>query len=205
MADVAPQCNKSRRSVSYNPESTLCLANINARHDLSNMNSIYTTHLICAPQLDVPTIVGAILSEPGDFVEADDPLVLLHGAGLSLEVCALEAGIVGYFTVKVGELVATNDLLLTMEIEEKPFSFLPMVEEEPVFAPACQMYPAKNPVADTSKSLQVTSEAANLAARLGINLVDVKPGQNGIIDDEAIIHHVRDILVRWHKIQQLTR
>lgn len=165
----------------------------------------YTTHLICTPQLDAPATIGALLVCPGDHVEADTPLMLLHGAGLTLEVCAPEAGIVGELVVALQESVSSGDLLLTMEIEEKPFGFLPMLEEEPGFAPACQLpYPEHRTVSVRSSApLQVQPEAASFAARLGVDLADVQPGPDGIVDDEAIAAHVRDILIRWRKLRRL--
>ena len=91
------------------------------------MNSTYTTHLICAPQLEGAATIGALLVTPGSRVETDTPLVLLHSDGLPLDVCAPEAGIIGDFSVALNDTVMPGDLLLTMEIEEKPFGWLPMV------------------------------------------------------------------------------
>lgn len=169
------------------------------------MKPIYTTHLICTPQLEMPATIGALLVRPGDQVEADTPLVLLHGAGLTLEVCAPEAGMVGEFVVAPHEPVNSGDLLLTMEIEEKPFGFLPMVEEEPAFAPACQLPYAKtrSGSARATDHLQIQPEAARLAARLGVDLADVPPDADGMVDDEAVASHVRDILIRWRKLRRL--
>ena len=100
------------------------------------MNSTYTTHLICAPQLEEMTTIGALLAVPGNRVEIDTPLLQLQSGKQILEVCAPETGIVGDYTVTLNETVESGDLLLTMEIEEKPFGFLPMLEEEPAFSPA---------------------------------------------------------------------
>ena len=169
------------------------------------MNSTYTTHLICAPQLEGSATIGALLVTPGTYVDADAPLVLLHCNGLALDVCAPEAGIVGDITVVQNESVAPGDLLLTMEIEEKPFGFLPMVEEEPAFAPACQqVFPAQAPVSARSGApLQIDPQAASLAARLGVDLADVRPDSDGVVDEESVAAHVRDILVRWRKLRRL--
>ena len=93
------------------------------------MNSTYTTHLICAPQLEEMTTIGALLAVPGNRVEIDTPLLQLQSGKQILEVCAPETGIVGDYTVTLNETVESGDLLLTMEIEEQPFGFLPMVEE----------------------------------------------------------------------------
>lgn len=168
------------------------------------MNSTYTTHLICAPQLNGMATIGALLVEAGAHVETDTPLVLLHSQDQALEVCAPEAGIVGDYTVKLHENVMPGDLLLTMEIEEKPFGFMPMLEEEPVFAPACQQaYPTPLSPSRSNVPLQVCAEAASLAARLGVDITDVRPGPDGVVDDESIAAYVRDVLIRWRKIRRL--
>lgn len=168
------------------------------------MNSTYTTHLICAPQLEAVATIGALLITPGSQVEADTPLVLLHCAGQVLDVCAPEAGFVSEYHVRMNESIAANDLLLTMEIEEKPFDFLPMIEEEPTFVPACQQAYSQKPAVDQPRTpLQVESAAASLAARLGVDLTEVRSGPDGMIDDEAIYSHVRDVLIRWRKLRRL--
>lgn len=167
------------------------------------MEPTYTTHLICAPQFDGIAAISALLVRPGEAVEADAPLIQLRGSSFSLEVCAPEAGVIGEFTVAMGDSIASNDLLLTMEIEEKPFGFLPMLEEEPAFAPACQLPQATPKTVHNRVPLQVQPDAASLAARLGVDLTEVVPGPEGIVDDEAIVTHVRDILVRWRKIRRL--
>ncbi len=166
------------------------------------MNSTYTTHLICAPQLEEMTTIGALLAVPGNRVEIDTPLLQLQSGKQILEVCAPETGIVGDYTVTLNETVESGDLLLTMEIEEQPFGFLPMVEEEPAFAPTClQAHP--NPVPSESIPLRIIPEAASLAARLGVDLATVKPGLGDIIDEEAVFAHVRDIMIRWKKLLRL--
>ncbi len=164
----------------------------------------YTTHLICTPPLDGPATIESLLVSPGDHVEADMPLVRLHGNGIALEVCSPEAGTIGEFFVALQESVSSGDLLLAMEIEEQPFGFLPM-EEETVFTPACQLtYPDRRTVVTrASVPLRVQPEAASLAARLGVDLAEVNPGTDGVVDDEAIATHVRDILIRWRKLRRL--
>ena len=173
------------------------------------MNPIYTTHLICAPQLEAPTIIGALLAEPGDYVEADDPLVLLYSAGMEHEVCAPEAGVIGYYTVNINESIASNDLLLTMEIEEKPIGFSPILDEEPEYAAACKQAEPLTQLVKASyseqKSLQISHDAAVLASKLGVNLTELKADEEGMINEEVVTEYVRDILMRWNKIQNLVR
>ncbi|SFN47897.1 Biotin-requiring enzyme [Formivibrio citricus] len=168
------------------------------------MNTPYTTHLICAPQLNGAATIGALLATPGESVVADTPLVLLHVDGQAQEVCAPEAGLVGSFVVERDEAVSSGDLLLTMEIEEKAMQLFPLLDEEPGFAPACTLPEAKPAAVDRQNgTLTVAPEAASLAARLALDLAEVPPGPDGVVDEDAVTDHVRDILIRWRKLKRL--
>lgn len=168
------------------------------------MNTPYTTHLICAPQLNGVATIGALLVVPGESVAADTPLLLLHLDGLAQEVCAPEAGLVGSFVVEKNEVVSSGDLLLTMEIEEKAMQLFPLLDEEPGFAPACTLPEARSEAAARpGGTLTVAPGAASLAARLALDLAEVPPGPEGVVDEEAVTDHVRDILIRWRKLKRL--
>ncbi len=168
------------------------------------MNTTYTTHLICAPQLDGAATIGAMLATPGEMVAADTPLVLLHVDGEAQEICAPEAGIVGSFVVERHDDVSSGDLLLTMEIEEKTLQLFPLLEEEPGFAPACLLPEVALPMSVKPRGvLTVAPEAARLASRLALDLADVPPGPDGVVDEDAVTDYVRDILIRWRKLRRL--
>ena len=168
------------------------------------MDTRYTTHLICAPQLSGLATIGILLANPGERVAADAPLVLLHQDGNVQEVCAPEAGWVGSFVVEQHEVVSSGDLLLTMEIEEKTTQIFPLLSEAPDFAPACQLPEAFLPTTKAALGvLTVAPEAARLAARLALDLAEVPPGPEGVVDEEAVTDHVRDILIRWRKLKRL--
>lgn len=168
------------------------------------MNTTYTTHLICAPQLDGAATIGALLATPGEMVTADTPLVLLHVDGEAQEICAPEAGVVGNFVVERHDDVSSGDLLLTMEIEEKTLQLFPLLEEEPGFAPACLLPEVAPPLPMKSQGmLSVTPEAASLAATLALDLAEVPPSSGGVVDEDAVTDHVRDILIRWRKLRRL--
>lgn len=167
------------------------------------MTPIYTTHLICAPELDKAGAAATLLVQTGEQVEADTPLVRLHGPDWQLDICAPAAGLIGEIAISIRDRICSNDLLLTMEIEEQPFVLFPMLDTEPAFAPACQLpYCATKPNASHAP-LQVLPEAASLAGQLGVDLAEVKPGPDGMLDSEAVTAHVRDILVRWRKLRRL--
>ncbi len=168
-----------------------------------SIEPIYTTHLICAPELDNSGAMVTLLVQAGERVRIDTPLVRLVGQDWQMEVCAPATGLIGEIAVTEGSDIESNDLLLTMEIEELPFNFLPILEDEPAFAPACQLpYAPVTPIRGKAP-LRIMPEAASLAARLGVDLAEVKPDAEDIVDEEAIAAHVRDILVRWRKIRRL--
>lgn len=168
------------------------------------MDTTYTTHLICAPQLSGVATIGALLAEPGDRVAVDTPLIRLCIDGAEQEVCAPEAGLVGDFMVARHEAVSSSDLLLTMEIEEKTMQLFPLLEEEPEFAPACMLSERGQVILSQSSSmLSVVPEAAQLAAKLALDLSEVPPGPDGVVDTDAVTDHVRDILIRWRKLRRL--
>lgn len=170
------------------------------------MSTTYTTHLICAPQLAGAATIGALLVTPGQYVTADAPLLqLLVDEEAPQEVYAPEAGLVGGFTVALHERVSSCDLLLTMEIEEKATQLFPLLDDEPAFAPVCAQSFAADAVPVSIGALQVAPAAARLAAALALDLAEVAPGPDGIVDEDAVTDHVRDILIRWRKLRRLVQ
>jgi pyruvate/2-oxoglutarate dehydrogenase complex dihydrolipoamide acyltransferase (E2) component len=165
------------------------------------VKTTYTTHLICAPQEEDEAVVGEYLVAAGQRVEADQILVVLHSSSGLLEVTAPEGGLIGQLLSAKNEIVQPGELLITMEIEEKPFGFMG-IEEEPEYAPACQL---SYPEADFSpaRTLSVVPSAARLAGMLALDLSEVQPGPDGMVDEEAVAAHVRDILIRWRKVKRL--
>lgn len=169
------------------------------------MNQTYTTHLMCAPELQSPATVSGIHVQSGECVETDALLIQLQIAETFLDICAPESGIVGEILVAAHESVSSHDLLLTMEIEEQEFGFLPLPEVEQTLPPAC-LIPTKLPKTaphPENHPLRILPESARMAARFGVNLAEVKPGPDGVVDDEAITLYIRDILTRWSKLQRL--
>jgi pyruvate/2-oxoglutarate dehydrogenase complex dihydrolipoamide acyltransferase (E2) component len=166
------------------------------------VKTTYTTHLICAPHLQDIAVVSEYHVYAGQKVEADQVLVVLQSPNGALEVSAPEAGLIGQLLSAEHEQVQPGELLLTMEIEEKPFGFMGL-EEEPEFAPACQLAYAAPAPALVAKALHVEPAAARLAGMLALDLSEVRPGPDGEVDEEAVAAHVRDILIRWRKVKRL--
>ena len=154
----------------------------------------FTTHLICVPELENTATVSSLHILPGQHVQSNTPLLTLSSGGVTIEICAPEAGLVSHLMVSVCETVACGDLLLQMEIEEVPMHIFG-TEVEATFAKACQLdWPEATP-------FSVSPLAAQLAARLGVDLSTViAHGEHiEITDVEA---HVRAIMLQW---QQLNR
>ncbi len=165
------------------------------------MDSVYTNYLICAPELDNQATVGALLVHPGELVEKEASLVKLHADDQILEVCAPDSGIIGEVAISVGEHVLANDLLLTMEVEEKPFG-APVIPDKYLIRPSS--CPATETDANPSENQpSISTGVASLATWLGVDLADIRPGPGGVIDEETIAAHVRDVMIRWRKLRGL--
>ncbi|MDW5416296.1 hypothetical protein R6242_06890 [Iodobacter sp. CM08] len=148
----------------------------------------FTTHLICVPELDNTASVTALHILPGQHVQINTPLLTLKCGGELVEICAPETGWVSHMMVTLTETVACGDLLLQMEIEEVPVQMFGT--EELSFASACQLdWPA-------APLLSVSPLAAQLAAKLGVDLSTVTP-QGPSIEIADVEAHVRSIMLQW--------
>ncbi|WP_028451555.1 biotin/lipoyl-containing protein [Chitinilyticum aquatile] len=156
------------------------------------MNPGTTTHLICAPQLDEPALVLRIGPQSGHDVAANAALVHLLCAGEEVLIQAPDAGQVGQIMVSVGDAVHAGDLLLMMEIAEADTQLYPLQVDDVVFAPACQLPPAR-PAPVAADEFVVTRAAARLAARMGVDLGMVADVA-GRIDEEQVFDYVRQQL-----------
>ena len=55
-----------------------------------------------------------VLVQPGDRVEAEDPLIMLESDKASMEIPSPQAGVVGELKVSIGDKINQGDLLLTL-------------------------------------------------------------------------------------------
>jgi pyruvate/2-oxoglutarate dehydrogenase complex dihydrolipoamide acyltransferase (E2) component len=151
----------------------------------------FTTHLICVPELENTATVSSLHILPGQHVQGNTPLLTLSSGGVTIDICAPEAGLVSHLMVTLCETVACGDLLLQMEIEEAPMHIFG-TEEEASFASACQLsWPE-------ATAFSVNPLAAQLAARLGVDLSTVVAhGEHiEVADVEA---HVRAVMLQWQQ------
>ena len=162
------------------------------------MNKNYTTHLICAPDLPHTVAVALFHVEPGQIVARDTLLLTLECKGNTWPILAPESGEISSFMVEMDEEINTGDLLLLMEVEEAPTGFLEM----PADPSTQQAAPA--PIRPLpSSALKITPAAAQLAARLGVDVSTVNAnGLTGEIGEREVEQYARDILLRWQQLKQ---
>jgi pyruvate/2-oxoglutarate dehydrogenase complex dihydrolipoamide acyltransferase (E2) component len=159
------------------------------------MNKNYTTHLICAPELTHSVVAAVFHVQAGQIVAQDELLLTLTYQGQSWPIHAPERGEVSRFVVALHEAVHSGDLLLLMEVEEIPTGFLLAENEEPV------TYHIE--ATSAQRALKITPAAAKLAARLGVDLSEIKAnGLSGEIGESEVEQHVREVLLRWQQLKQ---
>ncbi|GGP25748.1 biotin/lipoyl-containing protein [Silvimonas amylolytica] len=161
------------------------------------MTKEYTTHLICAPEFAGHAIVTQLHRAEGEAVLADAVLVTLRAGETDIVVHAPAAGFVDRFMVEQGDQVEATGLLLMMEVEDEDGDMLEILpppvqdgdDEPPLLAPA-NITPRRD-------YLVVSLKAAQLAARLGVDLAEVAPGgTHGEIEEADVERHVRGLLRR---------
>lgn len=166
------------------------------------MTISYTTHLICAPDLPEAAEVAVFHVKPGQQVLADSVLITLLAADREWPVLSPDAGQVTSLMVEYGDFVNSNDLLLMMEIAEKPTSDWLLADQAQTEFPA-RAAPASM---DASKAvppvaLSVSPAAATLAAKLGLDLSRIEA--EGLIDEDTVLEFVRQELIKLNKLRNI--
>lgn len=162
----------------------------------------YTTHLICAPELPDAAQVLLFHVKPGQHVEADTLLLTLLLSDQEWPILAPDAGQIASLMVEYGDFVTTGDLLLQMEIIEKPTGSTWLVEPElAVNEPSAAEAPAAAQLQAATSALQVLPAAATLAAKLGLDLSRLPTGET--IDEDAVLEFARQELKKLAKLRQL--
>lgn len=107
--------------------------------------------------------VGEWLKQPGDRVEADEPVVSLETDKVSVEVGAPAAGVLGAHAVKVGDTVNVGAVIGTVEAGEGGAAAAPASKAEaPAPAPASASAPAPAAPAQQAPA-EPSAEAAALS------------------------------------------
>jgi pyruvate/2-oxoglutarate dehydrogenase complex dihydrolipoamide acyltransferase (E2) component len=169
------------------------------------MTISYTTHLICAPDLPEAAEVAVFHVKPGQHVLADSLLITLLAADREWPVLSPDAGEVTSLMVEYGDFVNSNDLLLMMEIAEKPTSDWLLADQAQTEFPARAARAAPATV-DASKdaprvALSVSPAAATLAAKLGLDLSRIEA--DGLIDEDAVLEFARQELMKLNKLRNI--
>ncbi|MCB5196437.1 biotin/lipoyl-containing protein [Deefgea salmonis] len=159
------------------------------------MNTNYTTHLICAPELTDTYKVTNINIKLDEFVNKNELLISLTKDNDHICINSIESGQIGYLYINIGDEVKSGDLLLTMEVEELPAGFL-VLEEQQVVKSLIE--------ADVVNSLLIIPSAAKLASRLGVDLSLVKPNNlSGYIGNEEVEFFVKHELFKLQQLRKL--
>ena len=161
------------------------------------MTKEYTTHLICAPEFAGHATVVSLHHAERDEVGPDDLLVTLRAAEADIAIHAPAAGYIDRFMVSEGDQVEATGLLLMMEVEDEDGDWLEILP--PPVQPGDDEPPSLPPSGHAARRdyLVVSLKAAQLAARLGVDLAEVVPGgPHGEIEETDVERHVRGLLRR---------
>ncbi|MCG6659580.1 dihydrolipoyllysine-residue acetyltransferase [Halomonas campisalis] len=144
---------------------------------------------------DVPII--EIHVQPGDSIQAEDPLITVESDKASMDVPAPQAGTVKEVKVKLGDSVSEGATILTLEAEGESASPAapppaPAAEEAKTPPPAAPpsspptAAPSTGPIADFSR-VHASPSARRLARELEVDLTRVPPtGLKGRVTQEDI-------------------
>ncbi len=148
----------------------------------------------------------------GDSLVADQPLLVLESDKASMEIPCPQAGVVESLAIRVGDELATGDLILTLKTAAATAPVAAAPVAAPAAAPAAVAAPAAAPaevpaevpaghahVAPDRHGIKVHAGPAVrcLARELGVDLHDVEPsGPRGRILKEDVQNHVKAMLVK---------
>ena len=159
------------------------------------MNTNYTTHLICAPELSDTFKVSNINIKVGEFVSKNELLISLNKNNDHIYINAIEDGQISYLFINIGDDINNGDLLLSMEVEELPTGFLDVVDQ------CCSQDSTE---VDVANSLMIIPSAAKLASRLGVDLSLVNPNSiTGYIGNEEVELFVKHELLKLQQLRKL--
>jgi len=106
-----------------------------------------------------------ILVNPGDRVEAEDPLITLESDKASMEIPSPQAGVVGEVRVALGDKINRGDLLLMLETVTEAVA--PAASElEPEVAELVEDAPAPTPEPEGRPTAEMPAEAETREVRL---------------------------------------
>jgi pyruvate dehydrogenase E2 component (dihydrolipoamide acetyltransferase) len=119
------------------------------------------------------------LKKPGDQLKRGDIIAVVETQKGAIEIEVFHDGLLEATHVKTGTRVPVGEVLATIRTAEEPESTRPappeIVPQKPVYAPPAQV------VAPLKPGLKITPAASARAKELGIDVLSVSPGQDGII------------------------
>ena len=148
-----------------------------------------------ASEVKVPTLgesvteatVGEWLKQPGDKVEADEPIASLETDKVAIDVPAPVAGVLGSFTVEVGDTVEVGAVIATID---ESGAGAATASAAPAPSPSPSPAPAPAAKEDTSADSSVTMSPAVRRAVLehGVDPTTIKgTGKDGRLTKEDVL------------------
>lgn len=135
-------------------------------------------------------MVGEWLKAEGDFVEADEPVVIIETDKVNVELPAPESGILKKILKNDGDDASVGEVIGHLEAADKPASGeTPSAKAEPEAAPSNDEAPSKGEASSDDEPI-VMPAARRALADAGLDASEVTPsGPGGRLLKEDVIRH----------------
>lgn len=129
--------------------------------------------------------LGEWLKQPGDAVEADEPIASLETDKVALEVPAPEAGVLGALQVEVGDTVEVGAVIATIEAGSGTAA-------KAAPAPKAEAAPAHAASAETAASMTLSPAVRRLVLEHGVDPSKITgTGKDGRLTKDDVEKHVK--------------
>ncbi|MEL6875389.1 MAG: 2-oxoglutarate dehydrogenase complex dihydrolipoyllysine-residue succinyltransferase [Pseudomonadota bacterium] len=129
--------------------------------------------------------LGEWLKQPGDAVEADEPIASLETDKVALEVPAPEAGVLGALQVEVGDTVEVGAVIATIEAGSGSAA-------KAAPAPKAEAAPAPAPVSDSAASMTLSPAVRRLVLEHGVDPSKISgTGKDGRLTKDDVEKYVK--------------
>lgn len=129
--------------------------------------------------------LGEWLKQPGDAVEADEPIASLETDKVALEVPAPEAGVLGALQVEVGDTVEVGAVIATIEAGSGTAA-------KAAPAPKAEAAPAPTATAEPAASMTLSPAVRRLVLEHGVDPSKITgTGKDGRLTKDDVEKHVK--------------
>ncbi|MEO0440640.1 MAG: 2-oxoglutarate dehydrogenase complex dihydrolipoyllysine-residue succinyltransferase [Pseudomonadota bacterium] len=129
--------------------------------------------------------LGEWLKQPGDAVEADEPIASLETDKVALEVPAPEAGVLGALQVEVGDTVEVGAVIATIEAGSGSAA-------KAAPAPKAEAAPAPAPASDSAASMTLSPAVRRLVLEHGVDPSKISgTGKDGRLTKDDVEKYVK--------------